>query len=356
MSRGGEERVRSEQAVAAPRVSIGLPVYNGENYLAETLDSILAQTFRAFELIISDNASTDGTEAICRKYAAADPRIRYFRNAENLGAARNYNRAFQLARGEYFKWSGHDDPLAPTFLVRCVEVLDRDPEIVLCFTRIRAIDAQGEEHDVGALTARTLAPKPQLGSAQAHVRFYHTVVADHPQGAVFGLIRRSILARTELIGSYRSSDLTLLGELALRGRFHQIPEALQSRRFHPEQGRHLYRTRRLREVWFDPARSQTRSHPYWRLLQEHLASIRRAAPDRRTRSRCYGYMAVWVIKYVCVRAPLKMLLGRPYRFVRSTGAPDRVARLLWRDRGAAPGTGQDRRDQASRSPSVEEPG
>jgi glycosyltransferase involved in cell wall biosynthesis len=356
MRRGGEERVRSEEAATAPRVSIGLPVYNGEKYLAETLDSILAQTFRAFELIISDNASTDGTEAICRKYAAGDPRVRYFRNAENLGAARNYNRVFRLATGEYFKWSGHDDPLAPTFLARCVEVLDRDPGIVLCFTRIRAIDAQGEEHDVGALTARTLAPKPQLGSAQAHVRFYHTVVADHPQGAVFGLIRRSILARTELIGSYRSSDLTLLGELALRGRFHQIPEALQSRRFHPEQGRHVYRTRRLREVWFDPSRSQTRSHPYWRLLQEHLASIRRAAPDRRTRSHCYGYMAVWVIKYLCVRAPLKTIFGRPYRFMKSSGAPGRVMRLLARDRCASPEASRGRRSRPSRGPSVEEHG
>ena len=322
--------MRSEITATGPRVSIGLPVYNGENYLADTLDSILAQTFRDFELIVSDNASTDATEAICRKYAARDPRIRYVRSSENLGAAKNYNRAFQLAKGEYFKWNGHDDPLAPTFLERCVEVLDRDPEILLCFARIRAIGADGEEHGVGALTARTFAPKPQLGSPQAHVRFYHTVVADHPQGAIFGLIRRSVLARTALIGGYRSSDLPLLGELALRGRFHQIPEALQNRRFHPQQGRNVYRTRQLREAWFDPARSQTRSHHHWRLLQEHLAAIRRAAPDGQTRSYCYGYMAVWVIKYVCVRAPLKTVLGRPYRFVKSTGAPDRVVRLLSR--------------------------
>jgi glycosyltransferase involved in cell wall biosynthesis len=325
-----DERVRSEIAATDLRVSIGLPVYNGENYLAETLDSILAQTFAEFELIISDNASTDGTEAICRKYVERDPRIRYVRNPENLGAAKNYNRAFQLAKGEYFKWNGHDDPLAPTFLERCVEVLARDPAIVLCFARIRAIDAVGAEHGVGALTARTFVPRPQLESPEAHVRFYHTVVADHPQGAIFGLIRRSVLARTALIGSYRSSDLPLLGELALHGRFRQIPEALQDRRFHPQQGRNVYRTRQLREAWFDPARSHTRSHPHWRLLQEHLAAIRRAAPDGRTRSICYGYMAVWLIKYVCVRAPLKMVLGRPYRFVKSTGAPRRVARLFSR--------------------------
>ena len=105
--------MQAEMATDGPRVSIGLPVYNGDNYLAETLDSILAQTFTDFELIISDNGSTDRTEAICRRYAAQDHRVRYVRNPSNLGAARNYKRAFELARGEYFKWNGHDDPLAP---------------------------------------------------------------------------------------------------------------------------------------------------------------------------------------------------------------------------------------------------
>jgi len=316
-------------ATPGPRVSIGVPVYDGENYLTETLDSVLAQTFTDFELIISDNASTDRTEAICRKYAAQDHRIRYVRNASNLGAARNYNRVFELARGEYFKWNGHDDPLAPLFLERCVEILDGDPGIVLCFARNRAIDERGQDYDVGALTARTFAPKPQLDSPEAHVRFYHTVVADHPQGAIFGLIRRSVLAQTALIGSYRMSDLVLLGELALRGRFHQVPETLQGRRFHAQQGRNAYKSAHLREMWFDPNRSQTRNHPYLRLFREHMNAVRRAAPDARTRSICYGYMSLWVVKYVCVRAPLKALLGGPYRFMKSTGGP-RVANFLAR--------------------------
>jgi glycosyltransferase involved in cell wall biosynthesis len=322
--------VREQTSGQRPRVSVGLPVYNGARYLAQTVESILAQTFGDFELLISDNASTDGTEEICRRHAARDPRIRYLRNAANLGAARNYNRVFELSQGEYFKWNGHDDPLAPQFLERCVEVLDRDPGVVLCFARNRAIDEHGAERDVGALTARTFAPKPQLASPHAHIRFYHAVVADHPQGAVFGLIRRAVLAETPLIGGYRSSDLPLLGELALRGRFHQIAEALQDRRYHAQQGRYVYKMRQDREVWFDPNRTHARTHPYWRLSREHLSAIRRAAPDGRTRACCYGYMAMWVIKYVCVRAPLKLILGRPYRFVRSTGAQARVVRLFSR--------------------------
>jgi hypothetical protein len=323
------DRVKAEMALHSPRVSIGLPVFNGENYLAETLDSILAQTFADFELIISDNASTDRTEAICRQYAAQDRRIRYVRNPSNLGAARNYNRAFELARGEYFKWNGHDDPLAPLFLERCVEVLDREPGVVLCFARNRAIDERGEDHDVGALTARTFAPKPQLESPEGHVRFYHAVVADHPQGAIFGLIRHSVLAETPLIGSYRMSDLVLLGELALRGRFHQVSEPLQERRFHSQQGRNVYKSGQLREMWFDPSRSRTRSHPYLRLFREHVNAVRRAAPVASTRSICYAYMSLWVVKYVCFRAPLKALLGGPYRFIKSTGGP-RVADFLAR--------------------------
>lgn len=319
----------AETSMRRPRVSIGVPVYNGDNYLAETLDSILAQTFTDFELIISDNASTDRTEAICRQYAARDHRVRYERNPTNLGAAKNYNRVFELSQGEYFKWNGHDDPLAPSFLERCVAVLDRDPTVVLCFARNRAIDERGEEHDVGALTARTFVPKPQLGSPQAHVRFYHAVVADHPQGAIFGLIRRNVLAQTPLIGGYRSSDLTLLGELALRGRFHQVPETLQYRRFHPHQGHHVYKTKHLREIWFDPSRSHINPHPYLRLFREHLNTIRRAAPDETTRLYCYAYMPLWMLKYVFFRAPAKALLGGPYRFMRSTGGPS-VAKLLAR--------------------------
>jgi len=125
-----------------PKVSIGLPVYNGENYLRNALESILDQTFRDFEVIISDNASTDRTGEICREYAAKDPRIRYCRNDRNLGAAGNFNRAFELSSGEYFKWAAHDDVIERDFLSSCVSVLDEDPSVVACF----------------AMTSKTFAP------------------------------------------------------------------------------------------------------------------------------------------------------------------------------------------------------
>ena len=108
--------------MSTPRVSIGLPVYNGEKYLRAALDCILRQDYADFELVICDNASSDGTEAICREYAARDGRIRYTRNETNIGASGNYKRVFELARGEFFKWASHDDTFHPSLVRRCMEV------------------------------------------------------------------------------------------------------------------------------------------------------------------------------------------------------------------------------------------
>ena len=108
------------------QLSIGLPIYNGEEFLKEAIESLINQTFEDFEIVISDNASTDQTQQICRYYADLDPRIRYYRCKQNLGAAWNYNRVFELSYGEYFKWAAHDDFCGPAFFERCVDALDRD--------------------------------------------------------------------------------------------------------------------------------------------------------------------------------------------------------------------------------------
>src|SRR5262245_34163763 len=109
------------------KVSIGLPVYNGDNFIRQTIESYLSQTFEDFELIISDNASTDRTEEICRTFAVQDRRVRYTRNKENIGLARNYNQVFTMSCGEYFKWADHDDMCRPTFLMKCVQALEEHP-------------------------------------------------------------------------------------------------------------------------------------------------------------------------------------------------------------------------------------
>jgi glycosyltransferase involved in cell wall biosynthesis len=209
-----------------PKVSIGLPVYNGERFLAEALDSFLAQTFSDFEVIVSDNASTDRTGEIARAYAARDARVRYHRNASNVGLARNHNRAFTLARGHYFKWAAADDVCRPDYLRRCVEVLDADPAVVLAYPRTQFVDAAGTPLDIDD-------PGWDLRSDDPAERLRYVLGAGHWVNAVIGLIRAEALARTRLMPTYPGGDFRVLAELSLLGKFCEIPERLFVRRLHP---------------------------------------------------------------------------------------------------------------------------
>lgn len=118
-----------------PLVSIGLPVFNGEDHLPEALDSLLVQDHRNLELVISDNASTDRTPEICRRYAKRDRRIRYFRNVTNTGMLANFYRVLDLSTGPYFMWAGHHDRWERSFVRECLRVLEREPRVVLCYSR-----------------------------------------------------------------------------------------------------------------------------------------------------------------------------------------------------------------------------
>ena len=234
-----------------PRVSLGLPVFNGEVFLESTLRSILGQTYADFELIISDNASTDRTEEICRAFEARDSRIRYVRNETNLGAAPNYNQAFELAVGEYFKWIAYDDPLEPDYLSKCVAVLDKYPEVVLCFTKAKIINEDSEE------IGEDLYPVDVFTSEPA-VRFRNVTLGldavPRVPIAVFGLMRSDAVRRTGLIGSYPSSDVVFLAELTLYGHCFEIDEALLQWRHHPRQSvRGELASDRNRSLWFNTA-------------------------------------------------------------------------------------------------------
>src|SRR6516162_7514022 len=127
-----------------PRVSIGLPVYNGEKYIHLAVESLLQQDYTDFELIISDNASTDATQEICEELAAKDARIRYSRNATNVGASKNFNHVFEVSNGEFFTWAAHDDVHLPGFLRRCVDVLDQARStVVLVAPGTEIVDEKG---------------------------------------------------------------------------------------------------------------------------------------------------------------------------------------------------------------------
>jgi len=271
-----------------PQVSIGLPVYNGENYLKEAIDSILAQTFTDFELIISDNASTDKTPGICREYAAKDPRIRYYRNEKNQGASWNFNNVFKLSTGEYFKWAAHDDLIAPDYISKCVEVLDKDNTIILCSSRVQFIDKNG---DVIACHVNEL---NKVNSLHSRDRFSDLIYLGHWCLFVFGLIRSDALRKTSLIKAYPDSDRGLLVELGLLGRFHKIPQNLFFNREHPERFTMTYKNIYLRGGWFDPSKEGKITLWTWNLFFEYFRFIHRSSLSLYDRVYCYMHMGNWM--------------------------------------------------------------
>lgn len=270
-----------------PRVSIGLPVYNGENYLSEALESILKQTFTDFELIISDNASTDRTQEICERYAAQDERITYTRMEKNVGAAKNYNILINHARGDYFKWAAHDDLLDPVFLERCIEVLDQDSEVVLTYPQTVLLDINGKAYGEYADGLNLNSPKPH----ERFQKFFNNPGMCH---AVFGLIRFDILKKTALIGNYPRSDRNLLGELSLYGKFFEISESLFHRRTHPENSTKVYVTEYELSIWFDPSKEGKMVFPRWKRFFEYIKAICRAPMTLINKCYCLAYLGRFI--------------------------------------------------------------
>lgn len=274
-----------------PKVSIGLPVYNGENYLEEAIVALRGQTYRDFELILSDNASTDRTEEIGRRHAALDPRIRYLRLEENVGAARNFNRTVELATGEYFKWAAHDDLCRPAFLERCVELLDCNPEAVLAYARYVTIDDDGT-------VVNERPAQPEWGAREPRRRFRECLAEGEPI-AVFGLMRREALAGTPLIGGYAASDRPLLARLALEGRFLEVPEFLFCHRQHRQRSVKVYNCGDPHQAvaWYAPERQGELQFPEWRLLAEFEAAIRDSPVPARERLACRRELLRWARRH-----------------------------------------------------------
>ena len=257
-----------------------MPVFDGERFLPAALDSILSQSFVDFELIVSDNASTDSTEEICRSYASSDSRIRYTRSPSNKGAAWNFNQVFIESRSAYFRWAAADDLLAPRSLeLTMAAMADAPATVSLVYPRATIINAEGApmRNQDDNLDTRSAAP---------HERLHH-VVANVVQGnPMFGIVRRKALAQTRLHGSYPSADWVLLSELALIGAIHELPDRLFLRRWHDGMSRIAHERSADLTAWLDPEATQVQ-HEYRRLLLEFLGGIRHAPLSSGERARCY---------------------------------------------------------------------
>lgn len=282
-----------------------MPVYNGERYVGDALESILAQSHGDFVLVVGDNASTDSTEEIVRSYAARDARIRYLASSENHGAAWNYNRVFGECSSPFFKWAASDDLLAPTCVERCLETLSAESEaVVLAYPRTRLIGPEGEllGDALDQLAIRSGSPRRRLRQVVRNVVWGNVI---------FGLMRSSALRRTRGHGSYPSADWVLLAELALLGEFREVAEPLFFRREHDGMSRRANGTTADVARWFDPAANTEVEPELRRLFREHLAAIRHVPLSRPQRVLADATLAAaWARRHNRIGPRLRVLVTR----------------------------------------------
>lgn len=299
---------------AGPRLTVGLPVYNGEKYLSQSLDALLGQTYEDFELIISDNASTDGTADICRRYAQQDSRIRYYRQPINIGLSPNHNFVLDQASGELFKWASDDDLYARDLLRLCVEILDDNRAVVLAHSWTALINESAAVIDASRYPLAT-------ASAQAPQRF-RSVLLDEGGDDDGGVIRTAVLRAIPRLDSYHQADRSIIAELALQGPFAHVPGWLYFRRDHPGRAENACPTVRTRCANMDPRRASRFWHPAVRLYGEYVwamaASIGRSPLSAREKRECYGYLMEWLANRVTGR----VVTGHLYQLAPHPGATE----------------------------------
>jgi glycosyltransferase involved in cell wall biosynthesis len=264
-------------------------VYNGERFLARAIESILHQELCDFELVISDNASTDATEEIARSFAARDERVRYIRHDVNRGPAWNSSHLVLITTAPLFKWASHDDELRPSWLGRCLAALDEAPEAVLAYSRRTRIDADGNVlASSRPRPKRFLAPDAGPGERLADFLARTTSCIE-----AFGVIRRRALERTRLVLPFPAADRVLLAELVLQGRFVEVPDELFLHREHEGRSVRQHPTAFELAGWFDPVRGPRAVMPTWRLSWEYLRAIERSSLPAAERARARRGVASW---------------------------------------------------------------
>jgi len=268
-------------------MTVGVPVFNGERYLAAALESLLNQTASDMVILVGDNASTDGTADIASAYAARDSRVRHVRHPRNLGAARNYSVLCQMAETEFFRWLASDDCSEPRFHEVCLEALRAHPDAALAYPRVLMIDAEGRplgEYEEG-LHLPQERPSDRMFTLLERLRLVN---------ALYGVARVSVLRRTRLLPAYRGSDMVFLAELSLHGKIIEIPEPLMLRRMH--EGSFTSMTPDQQVEFNDPGRAATFQLYYWRHLIEYVRVAARAPVSAGERVRLVAGLARNAIK------------------------------------------------------------
>ena len=249
------------------KVVSGLPVYNGQKYLAAAIESHQAQTYEDFELVISDNGSTDATADICAEYARKDARIKVLRSPQNRGILWNHRRVFEavVSPSQYFRWAAADDIMEPGLLEAMVRVLDGRPEVEAVVPDTRNIDSDGRV--IGSMP-RTL----DLQSPDVFERAHAVLTSGYQMVIAFGLFRASTLRRLRTGPDYLGWDFVFLWEVALRGQIVQTSGPALLRRFHPGATSHVKTASEMRR-WVEPNSSAGMSFPHWTWAYERARSL-----------------------------------------------------------------------------------
>ncbi len=252
--------------MSAPRLIVGLPVYNGEKYLGAAIESHLSQSFGDFALVISDNGSTDATPEICAKYASADPRVRYVRSSENRGILWNHRRVMEgIESTQYFRWAGADDVLEPGLLEAMVNILDSRPAVEAVMPATKNIDEQGTI--IGAMD-RTL----DLQSASVFERARQILVANYQHVVAYGVLRATSLRVMRTQPDYIGWDPVFIWELALRGQIVQVDAPALLRRFHRGSISRVKTVKEMRK-WVEPNAKAGMNFPHWTWAYERVRAL-----------------------------------------------------------------------------------
>lgn len=294
----------TQVTTSKPLVSIGMPVYNSEQHVGQALDSLLAQDFHDFEIIISDNASTDGTRDICLTYASRDSRIRYYRNERNIGMAWNINRVFELSCGDYFKWAGSHDYVSTSFITSCKQILDQDCHVVLVYSLASLIDDEGQ-------TITKIVPEfIETRGLGTSARVLSVVAkAEHCAIEFYGLFRSSALRRCRRLSTCLGNDHVLLMEISFLGSVALVPEVLLFRReFGPSLNHEqTIATSLIRNSPDNRERKHVR--PFWEMGIQHLIGAWRLTP---TSVKVRVLPLIGYAFYLRWRKQLKREVFRPY--------------------------------------------
>lgn len=281
-----------------PKVSVALPVYNGEAFLEEAIESVLCQTYSDWELILCDNASDDATADICQKFARKDARIRYVRNESNIGAAKNFNRTVALARGQYFRWLAADSALHPKVLAKCVEVLQRDEDVVGVCTGFASIVEGRDDYPRIPGNFRFMDERVENRAKNLIDR----VIGVRGPLTVWALMCVETLRKTGLIRPFIGSDSVFVLEFALCGKIEFIDEPLSLIRRHADSYSDMKNANDgvegVREArWFDPESSGRFYLPHWRRLWEYLKVIARANSSFPAKIRMWGQVGILALRW-----------------------------------------------------------